>query len=55
MQNSVLRCDKCGLARETKRSRDPITVCFCTPWEGERVFVEITHPRELQGKLVLRE
>jgi hypothetical protein len=47
MRETVLRCHKCGHARETKRSRDPISICFCLPWEGEPVFVEVTQPRDL--------
>lgn len=58
MRGTILRCHKCGAARETKRDRDPIAICFCLPLEGERPFVLITNPRALgptPGKLVLRE
>ncbi len=58
MHGTILRCHKCGAARETKRNRDPIEICFCLPWEGERVFVELTQTRELVApglKFVQRE
>ncbi len=57
MRGTVLRCHKCGAARETKRNREPIAICFCLPWEGEPAFVEVNNPREIAapgGKLVLR-
>lgn len=58
MHNTVLRCGQCGLARETKRGRDPIEVCFCLPFRHDRPFVHISNPRVLgkdPGKLVQRE
>jgi hypothetical protein len=58
MKGTIIRCHKCGAARQTKRNREPIAICFCLPWEGERPFVKITNPRELgpaSGKFVQRE
>jgi hypothetical protein len=58
MHGTVLRCHKCGSALQTKRRREPIEICFCVPWRGQRGFVELTQPRELGApgtKFVLLE
>ncbi len=51
MRGTVLRCDKCGSAKEKKRGgyfgREPIDVCFCTPSRHDRPFVQISNPRLL--------
>jgi hypothetical protein len=62
MHGTVLRCEECGLARETKRYRDGIRdciqICFCLPWRGKPPFVEVTQSRVLTApglNLVQRE
>lgn len=60
MHGTVLRCHKCGAAKETKRRRDPVAICFCLPWEGERPFAaRAPIPGEARalrpGELVQRE
>jgi hypothetical protein len=59
MHTTVIRCETCGLARETKRGgwrgREPIDVCFCRPWRPD---FELLRARELAtpgGKLEQRE
>ena len=52
MRGTVLRCQKCGSAKERKRrsyfgGRVPIDVCFCTPVRHDRPFVQVSNPRRL--------